>query len=380
MRNGFDVIVVGVGAMGSAACYQLAARGASVLGLEQFGIPNTLGSSHGESRMLRLCYFEHPDYVPLLQRACELWVRLEHDSARKLLHTTGGIYMGRPDSEFISGTLRSAVQHRLAHESLDHAQLAHRFGQFNLPKDYVGVYEPGAGLLLPERVISAHAELAMRQGAVLHGQEPVRDWQAGDDGVVVHTDRATYHADHLVVSGGAWSSRLLGDLGVELVVTRQVVGWVWPKRPELFELGALPIWAIDNPRRGQPGLLYGFPMLPETPGLKIAHHFPGEPTTPDTIDRQALPGDEDDFRPALGRFIPHADGPLLSMHVCMYTNTPDSHFIIDRHPAHDRVTLACGFSGHGFKFASVIGEALADLALTGRTDLPIEFLGLSRFG
>ena len=380
MNTRYDVIVVGVGAMGSAACYVLARRGVRVLGLEQFGIPHALGSAHGESRMIRLCYYEHPDYVPLLHRAYELWHELEQSQpggpSRGLFHVTGGVYMGPADSEFVLSSLRAAEVHGLPHELLTRERLAERFSQFQLPPDHIGLYEPNAGILVPERVVSTYAELALRHGAVLHGHEPVESWQAQGGAVNVRTQHRSYSADRLVVCGGAWSSRLLGDLGVPLVVTRQVMGWVWPRRREPFELGAFPVWAIDNPDATQH---YGFPMLPGGLGLKIAHHFQNGPADPDSIDRQVQPDDESDFRPTLRRFIPQADGPLLAIRVCMYTNSPDSHFIIDRHPRHECVVLACGFSGHGFKFASVIGEVLADLAVSGRTDLPIEFLGLDRF-
>ena len=380
MTDRFDVIVVGVGAMGSAACLHLAKRGVRVLGLEQFAIPHSMGSSHGDSRMIRLCYYEHPDYVPLLRRAYELWAELERDAGAKLLHITGGLYMGPPQSEFISGTLRAAREHRLPHEKLDRGQIRERFPQFHVPDDHIGVFEPNAGLLMPERVIGACVELALRHGATIRAQEPVLDWQCDSSAVRVRTTKATYSADRIVFCGGVWSAKLLGEIGVPLVVTRQPVGWVWPKRPELFAIGTLPVWGINNP---DGSLHYGFPMLPGAesgrPGLKIAHHFHGAPTTPDTINRMPQPEDEADFRPVLQRFLPDADGPLLSMAICMYTVTPDSHFIIDTHPRHERAIIACGFSGHGFKFASVIGEVLADLALHGRTKLPIEFLGLKRF-
>ena len=191
------------------------------------------------------------------------------------------------------------------------------------------------------------------------------------------TRRGTYHADKVVFSGGAWSSQLVRDLGVELVVTRQVLGWVWPRKPELFKLGTLPVWMIDA---SADGAYYGFPMITLSPGLKLAWHGDLQPTDPNRVERNILPGDEATFRPGLERFIPLANGPVLAMRTCLYTNTPDQHFIIDHHPAHDRVVVAAGFSGHGFKFASVIGEVMADLATSGRTDLPIGFLGLSRFG
>ena len=373
--SGYDVIVVGVGAMGSAACYQLASRGARVLGLEQFDIPNARGSSHGQSRMIRMAYYEHPDYVPLLRRAYELWDEIEGVSGQKLLHITGGVYMGPPDGEVVAGSLQSARRHGLGHELLDRAALAGRFPQFRVPDDWQALYEDRAGFLLPERAVAAYAEAALRRGADLRGHEPLTAWRATDRGVVVATTRGEYEAERLVFCGGAWSGKLLADLGVPLVVTRQVLGWVWPRRPEWFEMGRLPVWAVEKPG----GLYYGFPMMPDSPGLKLADHSFGTPTDPDRVAREVTPEDEDTFRPALARYVPEADGPTLAVRVCLYTHSPDRHFVIDRHPAYDRVTVACGFSGHGFKFASVIGEVLADLATRGKTSLPASFLGLSRF-
>ncbi len=379
----FDVIVVGLGAMGSAASFHLAKQGIHVLGLDQFGVPHAMGSSHGDSRMIRLCYYEHPDYVPLLKRAYQLWHELESESKQQILYLTGGLYMGRPDSDLVAGTLRAARDHDLKHQLLDRPELAKRYPQFHVPQDFVGVIEPNAGFLLPERAIAAHAELAIKHGAKLHGFEKVIDWNVQGNVVQVQTNRDQYSANRIIFCGGAWSEQLLGEIGVNLTVTRQVLGWVWPNNHSQFELGALPVWGIDLP---DGSLFYGFPMHSHTPaggraGFKIAHHFHGEITNPDTINRLPEREDENDFRPLLKQYIPDADGDLLSMAVCMYTNSPDSHFIIDHHPCAENgnITIACGFSGHGFKFASVLGEALADLATRGRTQLPIGFLGLKRF-
>lgn len=374
--SGYDVIVVGVGAMGSSACYHLAKRGVNVLGLEQFDIPHARGSSHGQSRMIRMAYYEHPDYVPLLRRAYALWDEIERETGQKLLHVTGGIYMGPPDGEVVAGSLQSARQHGLAHELLDYAALRKRFPQFTVPESWQGLYEGRAGFLLPERTVATYAEAALRRAAELHGHEAVLAWRATDGGVGVKTTRGEYEAERLLFCGGPWSAKLLNDLGVPLVVTRQVLGWVWPKTPELFGMGCLPVWAIEKPG----GLYYGFPMMPDSPGFKLAEHAFGTPTDPDRVARDVTAEDEKTFRPALRQYIPDADGPTLAVRTCLYTHSPDHHFIIDRHPHHERVTVACGFSGHGFKFASVVGEVLADLATTGATALPAAFLGLGRFG
>ena len=376
MTNSYDVLVVGVGAMGAAACGQLAKRGVRVLGLEQFGIPNALGSSHGSSRLFRMAYFEHPDYVPLLQRAYSLWRELEAESGQTLLSLTGGLYLGAPTSDLVSGSLAAARTHGLPHEALNRAQIAERFPQFDLPDDYTAIYESQAGFVRPELAVAVMAEQAMRAGATLHGHEPVVGWASDASGVTVETARDTYRAERLVFCGGAWSGHLAKEIGVELVVTRQVMGWVWPRRPELFAPELFPTWALGH---DDGTLHYGVPMLPDVPGIKIGYHGRGAVTDPDSVERCPLPGDEDDFRPILQRFLTDADGPTLSLRVCLYTNSPDGHFLLDCHPRHPRVTFACGFSGHGFKFAPVIGEALADLAQSGNSALPIAFLGLNRF-
>lgn len=377
-RNSFDVIVVGLGAMGSAAAYQLASRGARVLGLEQFDIPHALGSSHGSSRMIRLAYYEHPDYVPLLREAYTLWHQLEAECGQPIIHVTGGLYMGPPDSEVVNGSIDAARRFGLACDVIDHAEARRRFLQFHLPEDYRAMLDPNAGFVLPERAVSAYCDLALRKGAELHGREPVMEWNASREGVTVRTTKETYSAAHLVFCGGAWSGKLVRDLGVPLTVSRQVQAWVWPRRPEIFELGRFPVWAIDLPGNLFP---YGFPIHRDgAPGLKLAFHKQGPTADPDTVSRE--PSDEDELalRPVLRQFLPDADGPLLSLRVCLYTNSPDHTFILDRHPILPNVTLACGFSGHGFKFASVMGTAIADLATTGASSLPIGFLSLARFG
>lgn len=381
MSATYDVILVGLGAMGTSAALHLARRGVRVLGLEQFDVPHAFGSSHGQSRMIRMAYYEHPHYVPLLRRAYDLWHELEHLCGQTLLHQTGGLYLGRPDSELIAGSLRSAREHALPHDLLDHAALRTSFPQFRVPDGYVGLFEKPAGFLLPERAVSAAAELALRHGADLRAREAVAAWSSSGVSVTVTTSRGTYSAAHLVFCAGAWTARLLRDIDVSLLVTRQVLGWVWPRVPGPFALGRFPVFAIGH---DDGSLHYGFPLLPTGSdpgplGLKVAHHTPGLPADPDSVERLVLPGDEATFRPALGTYLPDAAGTTLATRVCLYTNSPDHHFILGPHPTRPNVTLAAGFSGHGFKFATVVGEALADLATRGRTDLPVDFLSPARF-
>jgi sarcosine oxidase len=369
MKMGYEVIVVGVGAMGASTCYHLAKAGVRVLGLEQHDIPHSLGSSHGYSRMIRLAYYEKPDYVPLLRRAYDLWDELEAESAQKLLHRTGGLFMGPYDGGLLNGALKAAGVHRLPLELIIEDERQKRWPQFVLPENWGTLFDPEAGFLRPERVISTYAQLAMKSGAEIHGNEAVRRWKATDQRVEVETDRDTYTATHLIFTGGAWTGKLMADLGLPLKVTRQVMGWVWPRHNvEQFELGRLPVWAIDGLDHG--GIFYGFPMIPDAPGMKLAHHCPTKNVVdPETVSRQPTPEDAQGFRPALSQYLPDANGHVVSMRVCLYTNTPDEDFILDHHPQHHNVHLACGFSGHGFKFASVIGEILAHRAM-GQPEMP----------
>jgi glycine/D-amino acid oxidase-like deaminating enzyme len=284
--------------------------------------------------------------------------------------------MGEPDCDSIAGAIATAEQHGLPHEVFNHTQMAARFPQFRLASNYVGLFEPTAGWVAPERSVAAACHCAMLHGAELHGHEAVVEWSEMPEGVAVKTAAATYHADQIVFCGGAWTSGLVRDLGAKLRVSRQVTGWVWPKNLEAFLPGRIPVWSL---RRRDGTRLYGFPMNLEFPGVKVANHDRSATDDPSTICRDVLPGDEATFREALGQLLPEADGPLLSIRICMYTNSDDLNCLLGRHPQHPRAVVACGFSGHGFKLASVIGSVIADLVSAGRTDLPIEFLNPSRF-
>ncbi len=376
LDRSFDVIVIGVGGMGSAVCYHLARRGVRVLGLDQFGVPNVLGSSHGHSRVIRMAYYEHPDYVPLLRRAYELWAILQEQSGVELLTLTGGVYMGPEQSGLLTGSRDAARLHNLPCENLTSAQISARFPQFCLPDGFAGMYDESVGFVRPDLTVATHVRAALKDGAELHAYEPVRSWCVSPTDVQVTTTVATYTAQRLIFCGGPWSSKLVRDLGVPLTVTRQLTAWVSCHSPSKYELGSMPIWmmALDDE-----SLYYGFPQIPERPGVKVAHHKHGQPTDPDAVNREADPVEVMPVVKEIQKFLPDLTGPILSMDVCLYTNSPDGHFIVDRHPQHEAVYVACGFSGHGFKFAPVMGEALADLAMNGKTSLPIEFLGLRRF-
>lgn len=373
-----EVIVAGLGAMGSATLAELARRGVRALGIERFGVAHAHGSSGGDTRLIRKAYFEHPDYVPLLERAWQGWRTLEAETGRALLHATGILYAGAPDEPLIAGSRRAAALHGLALETLDAQALAARFPMVRMPRGLAVVFEPEAGFVLAEAGVRAALDVARARGAALHTRERLLTWRADGSGVEVVTDRGRYRADRLVLTLGSWSQRLLGPLPFALTVTRQTLFWTHPARRAEHALGCMPAWAVQPP--GAPGLYYGFPALDDLQtadvrrGVKLALHLPGEQVEPDARLAPADAGEYLRIMRTVRTFLPGLDGPWSGAAVCRYTLSRDGHFIVERHAVHPQVVYACGFSGHGFKFAPVMGEALADLAVRGATERPIAFL------
>ena len=378
----FDVIVLGVGSMGSATCYQLAKRGIKVLGLEQFDIPHELGSHAGQSRIIRKAYFEHPDYVPLLVRAYENWKELEDKTGSQVYFKTGLLYAGKKDGVLIKGVLESASIFNIRVDKLSGDDAKEKYSQFDIPEDYEILFEPDAGFVTPERAILLFTELAIRHGAVIRTKEKISEWKKSDDHIEVITNSGTYTCKKLVITAGPWAGQMIPGIGSKLKITRQMIAWVNPANWKSFELGNFPCWLIEDEAR--PGAYYGFPVLPVGKfggpiGLKLAHHYPGDLTDPDGVDRVPNEEDEANLVYALNKFLPGGYASTLTMKTCMYTNTPDENFILDLMPGYDDVVIATGFSGHGFKFASVVGEIMADLAMYGKTSLPIGFLNAKRY-
>jgi sarcosine oxidase len=370
----FDVIVIGVGGMGAAAAAELARRGRRVLGLEQFALVHERGSSHGHTRIIRKAYFEQSAYVPLLQRAYERWYALEQERGQHLFTECGCLSIGVENGDLISGVRRSAAEHRLSVEQLPPVELRRRYPAFHFDDSYHGILERDAGFLYVEPCVQAFVDQARFLGAELHEQEPVRSWRADHDAVVVETDRQTYTAARLVITAGAWAAQLLGSLGLPLTVTRKVLLWFATADPTLFRRDRFPVYIAETPE----GNYYGFPAV-DGFGHKVARHDGGPVVAdPVAVDRQVSDDDTRDCRQFLQAHLPLVNGPLQHSKVCLYTLTPDRHFLIDVHPHHPHVAVAAGFSGHGFKFASVVGEILADLADKGRTELPIEMFRIGR--
>jgi sarcosine oxidase len=360
--------------MGSAALYHLARRGQKCLGLERFNIPHDRGSSHGITRIIRLAYYEHPSYVPLLRRAYELWRELETEAGVPLLHITGSIDAGPAGSSVFEGSRASCVEHGLPYRIYSTRELTARFPGYRLPAETLALFQPDGGFLAPELCVSYHVILAQARGAEVHARERVLGWESGSGGVSVTTDRARYEAERLIVSTGAWISDFVPALKGKASPERQVLAWLQPREPGFFDPGVFPVFNLAVPE----GRYYGFPVF-GIPGFKFGrYHHRNEYTDPDDVDRECNSEDERILRDFAERYFPDGAGPTLSMHACLFTNTPDEHFVIDLLPGDPRVVVASPCSGHGFKFASVVGEILADLAETGESRHNISLFPMGR--
>jgi sarcosine oxidase len=376
----FDVVVCGLGAMGSAALHHLVRRGKRVLGLERYAPGHDRGSSHGRTRIIRLGYFEHPDYVPLLQRAYALWRELESAAGRQLLHVTGIAEIGPPAGVLVPGTLAAARRHGLRHEVLNATELMQRFPTFVVPPDYLAVVQPDGGFLAAEPAIAAQIALATGAGAEIRTGEVVRAIEPRAGHVRIVTERGVIEAGTAIMAAGAWTPTLVPQLSATLRVTREVMGWFEVADGDPFSAGRCPVFILES----RHGMHYGIP--PEGgagvgSAIKVAkHHHRDETVDPDGYDRTVGTADEALIRAAITDHLPAANGKLIAAKTCLYTMTPDGHFLIDRLPSAANVIVASPCSGHGFKFAPVIGEILADLATTGETALDIARFSLRRFG
>jgi sarcosine oxidase len=370
----YDAIILGLGGMGSAAAAHLAARGRRVLGLEQFPPVHNRGSSHGQTRIIRKAYWEDPSYVPLLLRAYELWADLERRSGRELYLRTGGLMVGNPASALITGSRRSALEHGLAHEMLDAREIRKRFPAMRPRDDEIALFEEPAGILFPEACVQAHLDWAASAGATLRFEDQASTWEASGDTVVVRTASGERFVGHaLVICAGAWLALTARELALPLRVERNIAHWFVPAaNANWFAPDRMPIYILER----EDSALYGFPDLGH--GVKAAFHHSKNYVSPETIERNVADADIQLVRDALASWLPDANGRHLESSVCMYTLTPDEHFLIGRHPKHPNVVIAGGFSGHGFKFCSVVGEALADLVAEGATRHPLGLFDLAR--
>lgn len=371
----YDVIVAGVGAMGSAACWHLAQRGLKVLGLERFDLGHAMGSSHGLTRIIRLAYFEGSHYVPIVRRAHELWAQTGAEAGMQLLHVTGSLDLAPEGAGMVESSLQSCLDHGLAHDVLDGKEIARRFPAFHLPAGHLGLWQPDGGFVASEKAIYAHVGLAQARGAEIRTSEPLLDWApTADGGVSVRTERGTYSAGRLIITSGGWITDAVPALAPQLRTVRQAIGWFATRKPELFRQDAFPVFILTV----EEGSFYGFPLY-EHPGFKLGGpHFAREPMDPREPDRTPSPQQVAMIRECLARYLPDAAGDPLTLKGCVYTVSPDEDFVIDTVPGVPQAVFASCCSGHGFKFASAIGEILADLSTSGRSAFDLSHFSLAR--
>lgn len=375
MANSYDTIVVGIGGMGSATLYHLAKRGQRVLGIERFDLGHSMGSSHGHTRIIRVAYFEGSQYVPIVKRAHELWKIVGSEAGMQLMHTTGSLDLAPIGQGFVESSQKSCIDHGLDHELLDAADIMRRYPAFRLPGTHHALFQKDGGFVLSEMAIFAHTGLAMKHGAEVHVGETVLGFlPTADGGVTVTTNRGSYSAGKIVLSAGAWIQEFAPDVLQRLSTVKQAIGWFQTRRPERFALGTLPVFILTVDE----GNFYGFPIF-EHPGFKIGGpHLAREPIDPNDPDRTPSPRQVEAIQQCLARYIPDAGGMPLSLRGCMYTVTPDEHFVLDHLPGLPQVLVASPCSGHGFKFASAIGEIMADLAIDGRSRFDLSPFSLNR--
>ncbi|GAA4425281.1 N-methyl-L-tryptophan oxidase [Bremerella cremea] len=371
----YDVAVIGIGGVGSSALYHLAKSGARVIGLDRFAPPHSLGSSHGQTRVIRMAYFEHPDYVPLLRQAYQGWAELESASERSLYFPTGVLQIGPESGEVIAGVRKSAEQHQLAIDSFSHEEISKAFPGLVPPENCVGLLERNAGYLLVSECIDAYLKLAVQHGAEMATNCPVHAWDKEADEYVLQSDTRTIHAKQLVICGGAWAQQLLADLNVPLTILRKQLYWFENQVPHYTSGASFPVFLFETVG----GIYYGFPQI-DAQGVKLARHDGGE-----TIASAQAHSQSEDIadRQSVEAFVqtcmPQLSTNLTRHAACMYTMTPDQHFLVGSHPEQSGLHFAAGLSGHGFKFASALGQILCDLATTGQTASPIGFLSPNRF-
>ncbi len=375
MIETYDAVVLGVGGVGSAALFHLAARGLNALGIDRFLPGHDRGSSHGQTRLIRQAYHEHPAYVPLVQRAYALWDSLERLSGRQLYRQVGILEIGPPDGSVVPGVLTSARQHGLDVEELGAAGARRRFPGFQIPEDFAAVFEARAGYLRVEDCTRTHVDQALLRGAKLQIGTSVQSWQPQGQSIRIVTDQGEIHTKRLVITAGAWAGQLLSDLKIALTVVRKPLYWFNAPEKAYGEQHGGPGYIVET----RDGNFYGFPFVAGQ-GLKCAEHTGGsEVSDPLQVDRRPQAEETARVQQFVSRYLPQASTDVINFAVCLYTLSPDRNFIVDRHPECSQVSFAAGLSGHGFKFASVLGEVLADLAVDGRTSLPIDFLSCRRF-
>jgi sarcosine oxidase len=374
--TGQKVIVVGLGAHGSSAAYQLAKRGVEVIGIDQFHPPHSLGSSHGPSRILRMAYKEGPDYVPLLRRSFDLWHELNDLHDEPSFEVTGGLFMGQPSGRAMTGMQAASQVQDVEIHLMTPAEVRKKYPSFLIPDGWEAIFDPKSGAIFPEIAVAAHLSLAAKAGADLRFDEQVTGWSATSSGVTVTTSNGEYEADSVILTAGVWMPGMLGDMELPFEIERVSLWMVEPRaNHDFFRAGNFPNASFEIEEK--------YPLYMQADygsGVKLALDHHGTLTTPETVNREINHEDHDKIFEHIRRFIPDLDGKVLDSTVCMYTNTPDLNFVVDKHPAHENVIIGSACSGHGFKFAPVMGEILVDLAVEGESQFDLEKFSATRFG
>ncbi|MBT3556202.1 MAG: N-methyl-L-tryptophan oxidase [Rhodospirillales bacterium] len=373
--NTYDIIVVGLGVMGGSAAFNCAKRGVKVLGLDANHPNHILGSSHGATRAIRETYFESPEYVPLSQRSAELWRELEEESGQSLLTTNGAIYVAPKDHPMAKGVVSAADVHGLDIEHLSIDDMASRFPGFALPEDWAGIYESNGGVIQAEASRKAHVDMAVKHGADLRFGCAVTGWSQNSAGnVVVTTTDGEFEAASAILTLGPWACEALHELNLPLTGRRIPIIHFDAIDASRYNADDMSVYFWATPE----GIYAGFPYF-DGEGVKIMRHDAGDVCTPETARRDVTDFDITEISDFANKYMPYANRSVRNTLIGLYTMTPDGHFVIDRHPGFNKVAYATGFSGHGFKFAPVIGEILADMILDGATKHPTGFLTASRF-
>jgi sarcosine oxidase len=370
----FDTIVMGLGGAGSSAAYHITRAGGRVLGLEQFAPGHDQGSSHGKTRIYRTAYAEGAIYVPLVRRAQELWNELQSSTRRPIIRPTGGLYIGPSTSAMIAGARRSAAEFSLPHEVLTSEEVRHRFPQFRLSDSEIALWDPGAGAVFPENCMSSYCELARKHGAELRYNEPVTNWSASPDSVEVRTSSGQYRARSLVVTAGSWAPSVLSELRLPLRIERQLVCWFPPRDPALVAPGRMPVFIWDQ---GGDRDKYGLPDFGD--GVKVGSWGGTVIPNPESADRTLHENESGQAREFVERYLMGVVPQEREWTSCLYTMSPDRHFLIGRHPQHANVAVISACSGHGFKFTSVLGEIASRLATGEETGFDLSAFDPGRF-
>jgi sarcosine oxidase len=362
----YDVIVIGMGSMGSAACYYLPKKGLNVLGIEQYDIVHDRGSHSGQTRIIRKAYFEHPNYVPLLERAYRNWAEIERISGKDIYYPAGLLYLGREEGELFSGLRLSASQYGIPLEDAKNEEIKSRYPAIQIPQEHVAIIEKDAGFLHVDAAISSYVQAAKQCGVDILTHCTVDQWKKIHGGYELAANGSVYRARKIIFCCGAWTNQILKEYTLPLKVSLQTLHWVEMKNIERFQMENFPCWVAEADNT--PGVFYGFPAMDNKTGFfsgfKIAHHHPGLASCPETeINHAFVAACEENVRGFLAQYFPGQYVSMLHTKTCYYTNTPNHHFIIDYLPGFDEdLIIAAGFSGHGFKFVSAVGEILASMA------------------